>query len=216
MALVGVLPARVSAINPDTPQCLGVQPFRILKFTPTALLELPQPSVQLAFEYGIAPTFTLQHEAGWLVPMGQASLFERGYSYSGIKIKTEIRKYLLSGQYYTHTPLQYFAFEGMVKHRRVREEEWRETQNGAYSRFVVIDHLRNQIAFHLKYGRMVTFGPDGKMYADSYIGIGLRRYAHDYRQVPFAGLAAETGLVPESYAFIAPSLALGVKIGFGL
>ncbi|HRZ41270.1 MAG TPA: hypothetical protein P5228_01045 [Bacteroidales bacterium] len=208
----GIFPAGAGPLQPDTPFYQGLQPIRMIKFSPFALMEVPQPSLQIAFEYGIAPSLSLQHEAGLLVPVNFfLSSLDNGRSFPGFKFKTEVRKYLLQPNQPVLYPLQYFALEGMIKYRKTRTEYWDSNLSDPYFRLMTVDHERSQMAFHVKYGRVVKLGRQDKAYADWYAGIGLRHYAHDYRLVP-DGIPVDKQSVPEPWTIIAPSLALGLKI----
>lgn len=214
MLPAGMVSAGVSSMQPDTPFHENIQSLRMIKFSPFALAEIPQPSLQIAFEYGIAPSLSLQHEAGLLIPVNFfLSTLDNGRSFPGFKFKTEIRKYLPEPQQAALYPLQYFALEGMMKYRKTRTGYWDFNLSDSYYQLITVDHMRNQVAFHLKYGQMIKLGRQDKAYADWYAGIGLRHYAHGYRLVP-DGMAVDKQSVPEPWTIVAPSLALGVKIGF--
>jgi hypothetical protein len=188
-----------------------VIPVRILKFSPLALAEMPQPSLQFALEFGICYGLSFQCETGWLPPLG-SSLFSAGECLGGFKLKTELKHYFNLPQEYPVFPAQYFSFEGMMKQRVIREDRWLENQDGTFSEYQVADHYKRQFAIHVKYGRMTPLGTSGKIILDSYIGLGIRRYLHEFRQAP-GNPAIDKGLWPEDYSFLLPSLTLGVKIG---
>lgn len=190
-------------------------PSVFIKFSPLALLELPQPAFQAAVEYKLSWPFFLQHELGWMPPL-PGGLFERGSSYHGGKFKTEIRMYL-EEEYSPNfiSKATYLAFEGMYRVRRLHTEDWYTMDGGSFRQWIEMYQNRQQVAFHFKYGRNVKLSPRSNIYVDSYIGIGLRRYFANYQYIT-EDVLGTPDFLRDSYNFVSPSVALGFKIGFGL
>lgn len=191
-------------------------PGLIIKFSPLAMIEIPQPAFQLALEYPVSPLLSLQHELGWMPPMGSSGLFENGTKQQGFKVKSEVRYFLPEPEAGGFKPRRtYFAFEGMYRMRAVRNERWHQINNGTFSQWLVTEQYRQQAAFHFKYGRMVMLSPTGKIIIDSYVGLGLRRFFADTRQLT-KELQGDPQLSGSNYDFVIPSLTLGFKIGIGV
>ncbi len=208
------LPAQGDGRGSSVPS-LSAWPSFIVKVSPLALLEIPQPSIQVACEYRLRWPVYMQHEIGWLPPYQGLRIFEAGETNDGGKIKTEVRYYLGDPERDVAVSTRsYFALEGLYKIRVVRDEKWYELDGGEFSQWAVIDKHKQQLAFHFKYGLHVRLYRTSKVYMDSYVGIGLRRYFMDsfFISEDIIGEPADRDL---SYSYYAPSLALGVKFGLG-
>jgi len=191
-------------------------PAVFIKFSPLALMELPNPSLQVAVEYRIGWPMYLQHELGWIMPMPGNTFFEEGNGFGGGKFKTEFRYYLEDEQGDNFLPRRtYVAFEGMYRVRVFHREGWETMNNGSFSQWLVLEQYRHQAAFHFKYGKMVNFSPGSKVYVDSYVGIGLRRYFSTANQIT-GDLAGEPNLDRWTYDYVLPSISVGFKLGFGI
>lgn len=190
-------------------------PVWILKFSPLALIEIPQPSVQFAIEYRLSNALCLQHEIGWLPPMNSQGIFESGEKYNGGKFKTELRFYfeddVLRNEKYHRS---YLAFEGLYRIRVVRKEGWYHMNTGAFSQWLELYQNRQQFAFHVKYGKQARISRKHGVYLDYYAGIGLRKYysTHSYITKDLQGIPDKT---EEIYDFLTPSISLGFKLGIG-
>ncbi|MFO7722073.1 MAG: hypothetical protein R6V49_02520 [Bacteroidales bacterium] len=191
-------------------------PAAFIKFSPLALMELPNPSFQVALEYRIGWPMYLQHELGWIMPVPGNSFFNEGNGSGGGKFKTEFRYYLEDAQSDIFLPRRtYLAFEGMYRVRIFHREGWETMNDGSFSQWLEMDEYRHQAAFHFKYGKIMSFSPGGRLYVDSYLGIGLRRYFSTARQLTGA-LAGEPNLDRWSYDYVLPSISVGFKLGFGI
>lgn len=190
-------------------------PAHVIKFSPLALFEIPQPSLQIAYEYRINPTFYLQHELGWLPAFRNGNIFDERAMKNGGKIKTELRYYIAQTDMEYKPNRNYLALEGLYRIRVVREEGWQRMNGGTFSQWVVANEYRQQYAFHIKFGHAAFIFPPSPLNLDFYIGFGLRRYflRHYYITEDVQGTP---DFARNPYNFIAPSLALGVKLCFGI
>lgn len=204
----------MSDVKSDTAKA-GAMPAWIFKFSPLALVEIPQPSVQFAIEYKLTNTFSLQHELGWFPAISSMGIFEQGEKYNGGKIKTELRFYFEdepgSDEVYQRS---YLAFEGLYRIRVVRKEAWYWMNDGSFSQWLELYQNRQQYAFHFKYGRQKIISQKHGVFIDYYAGFGLRKYfsTHTYITKDLQGVPDNT---EEIYDFMAPSLSLGIKVGIG-
>jgi hypothetical protein len=62
-------------------------PAVIIKLSPLAFIEMPQPSLQMAIEYPVSPALSLQHELGWMPPMNSAGFVRERHQVPGIQSK---------------------------------------------------------------------------------------------------------------------------------
>jgi hypothetical protein len=188
-------------------------PAWFIKLSPLAILEIPQPSLQLAVEYRLSWPFYLQHEVGWMPSFDNSGqIFGVGSYLHGFKIKSEIRYYLDEEDPFASKPRRtYLALEAMYRMRTVRDERWYQMGDGAFSQWLVRDQYRQQLGIHFKVGRHVKLSEKGRLFADSFVGIGLRRYfaSYEYLSNQFSGTTPPMN----SYNFVAPSLTLGFKLG---
>lgn len=190
-------------------------PSHFIKFSPLALLELPQPSIQIAFEYGLGWPFYLQHELGWVIPSESVWMFDRGNMQNGAKVKTELRYYLEDEKYlHLNNQRAYIAVEGLYKIRNFQSEEWYQMNSGSFSQWLSMSELKHQIAFHFKIGKSVNLAKSRNVYADSWFGLGLRQYFSTFHY-DTKDLAGTPDFLSEPYNYILPSLTMGFKIGFG-
>lgn len=210
--LFGVQVLAQDTAKTETPVQGSLFPARMIKFSPFALFELPQPSFQFSYEYGIGWPLSVQHEIGLLYDIPASALFENGDFTWGGKFKTEIRYYFDAGISQSYFP--YVAFEGMYKLRKLTDARWYDMDEGLFSQWIEVDKFRQQFAFHVKYGQLVCISRSHNFYLDSYIGLGIRRYIFWNRYDTTGLLGDPNSLVnPSSYSL--PSLTLGIKVGLG-
>jgi hypothetical protein len=191
-------------------------PAAFIKFSPLALMELPNPAFQVAVEYRLGWPLYLQHELGWIFPISGSSFMNEGIGLGGGKFKTEFRYYLEDelGENF-RSMRTYVAFEGMYRVRVVERSGWENMNNGSFMQWLEMEQYRHQAAFHFKYGRVVNLSTTGKVYVDSYLGIGLRRYFSTTKQLT-GELSGEPDLGRWTYDYVLPSISVGFKIGLGI
>ena len=190
-------------------------PSHFIKFSPLALLEIPQPSLQVAFEYRLGWPFYLQHELGWVLPSETTWMFDRGKMNHGAKVKTELRYYLEDESYlHLNDRRAYIAFEGLYKIRNLQSEGWYQMNNGSFSQWLSMAEYKHQVAFHFKFGRSMILAKSKNVYADSWFGLGLRRYFSTFNY-DTKDLAGTPDFLGEPYNYVLPSVTFGFKIGLG-
>jgi hypothetical protein len=216
LILIQPVLAQETGEEEPSPSSVFTYPATFIKFSPLALMELPNPSLQFGVEYRVGWPMYLQHEVGWIMPMRGNTFFSEGNVPGGVKVKSELRYYLEGAQEENFLPRRtYVAFEGLYRMRIVERSGWETMGNGSFSQFLELAQYRHQAGFHFKYGRVIKLAPSSRVYVDSYLGLGLRRYFSTTRRYADQ-IASEPAFDRWSYDYVLPSLSLGFRLGFGL
>jgi hypothetical protein len=201
-------------------------PKLVVKFSPTALLEIPQPALQFALEYAVAPLLSLQHEIGWMPYYSGINPLESGSRGGGYKVKSELRLYSFGfnagesasdqemGYSSNKKYMGYFAFELFFRSRVVYHQGWYRMDRGNFSQFLELEQHRRQMGFHFKVGRQIRLSQSAGIFIDSYAGLGLRRF-YAIGQITTSELQGTPDNLRTNYNFVLPSITLGFKFGIG-
>jgi hypothetical protein len=189
----------------------NLPPRYIIKFAPLSLFDYTHNSIQAAFEYRLNKFFTIQHEAGIILPL---TTYEE--KNTGLRLRSEFRFFPV-----VRKKLCYFALDFLYIHAHYKNLQGLYTLPDEPSEHDYQYYAEKSVyASHLKFGIQPKIK---KFVLDLYLGPGLRSVAvnHRERNLPSEGKQVRpevpdvfgTGIKEEgTFGYL--SLAAGFKIGY--
>jgi hypothetical protein len=206
------------AARNEPPQMFAVPsqppPSLMLKYSLTSLIE-PTPTIQFAVEHRLQPQLSLQHEIGYITSYALPNV----YDYWGIRLHSEIRKYL--------KPLErdkkntYMAVEIFGKYNESSDEFWYCRDFCQYSQRILRKRVRVSTGIAFEYGWQRIFRDNFLL--DVVFGAGVKHSQIISDTLPpdlkdatqdgsfFSNFLSDMSVAPISLNFI-----LGIKLGYVL
>lgn len=193
----------------DSLAVFKTRPKFAVKYNPTALLDLLTPAHQFAVEYKIVNNISGQTEIGYINHNLTPIRKENNHSFSGFKIRNEVRLYYKSNKFNNNF---YLAPEILIKQFDQTRTRYVLRFGGMYQQKMNVSTTSKAFAVHLKIGGQSMLFQNSNFIFDYYAGAGIR-YLHKTNDLP-EDAELENAWSLENDVF--PSIVIGVKIGYAI